>query len=157
MSWNTKTKTPIKQLNLKELKELMLTYILDGSKAMNGVTYNKYKNFKKKGKSCLKQLLLQRQLYGFFIMLQTKLKVLDLFSGIGGFSLGLESTGFFETIAFVEKDEFCQKVLKKNFNNIPIEGDIRNVKGDLDARNVVINKNYIQELDTRSDLAIISS
>jgi site-specific DNA-cytosine methylase len=63
-------------------------------------------------------------------MLQTKLKVLDLFSGIGGFSLGLESTGFFETIAFVEKDEFCQKVLKKNFNNIPIEGDIRNVKGD---------------------------
>ena len=58
------------------------------------------------------------------------LKVLDLFSGIGGFSLGLESTGFFETIAFVEKDEFCQKVLKKNFKNIPIEGDIRNVKGD---------------------------
>ena len=59
-----------------------------------------------------------------------KLKLLDLFSGIGGFSLGLESTGFFETIAFVEKDEFCQKVLKKNFKNIPIEGDIRNVKGD---------------------------
>ena len=58
------------------------------------------------------------------------LKVLDLFSGLGGFSLGLESTGFFETIAFVEKDEFCQKVLKKNFKNIPIEGDIRNVKGD---------------------------
>ena len=63
-------------------------------------------------------------------MPQTKLKVLDLFSGIGGFSLGLESTGFFETMAFVEKDEFCQKVLKKNFNNIPIEGDIRNVKGE---------------------------
>tara|TARA_A100001015_G_C15042518_1_gene740747 strand:+ start:1246 stop:1362 length:117 start_codon:yes stop_codon:yes gene_type:complete len=35
------------------------------------------------------------------------LKVLDLFSGIGGFSLGLESTGFFETIAFCEKDDFC--------------------------------------------------
>ena len=58
-----------------------------------------------------------------------KLKLLDLFSGIGGFSLGLESTGFFETIAFVEKDKFCQKVLRKNFNNIPIEEDIRNVKG----------------------------
>jgi DNA (cytosine-5)-methyltransferase 1 len=58
-----------------------------------------------------------------------KLKLLDLFSGIGGFSLGLESTGFFETIAFVEKDKFCQKVLKKNFKNITIEGDIRNVKG----------------------------
>ena len=62
-------------------------------------------------------------------MQQTKLKVLDLFSGIGGFSLGLESTGHFETIAFCEKDEFCQKVLQKNFKNIPIIGDIRDVKG----------------------------
>ena len=70
-------------------------------------------------------------------MPQTKLKVLDLFSGIGGFSLGLESTGFFETMAFVEKDEFCQKVLKKNFKNIPIEGDIRNVKGEKYRADVV--------------------
>lgn len=31
-----------------------------------------------------------------------KLAVLDLFSGFGGFSLGLESTGFFETAAFCE-------------------------------------------------------
>jgi len=58
------------------------------------------------------------------------LKLLDLFSGIGGFSLGLESTGGFKTIAFVEKDEFCQKVLKKHWPNITIEGDIRNVKGE---------------------------
>jgi len=56
--------------------------------------------------------------------------VLDLFSGIGGFSLGLESTGFFKTIAFVEKDKFCQKVLRKNFPNIPIEDEVRNVKGE---------------------------
>ena len=59
-----------------------------------------------------------------------KLQLLDLFSGIGGFSLGLESTGFFKTIAFVEKDKFCRQVLQKNFNNIPIEEDIRNVKGE---------------------------
>ena len=58
------------------------------------------------------------------------LKLLDLFSGIGGFSLGLESTGGFETIAFVEKDDFCQKVLKKHWPNTTIEGDIRNVKGE---------------------------
>ena len=57
------------------------------------------------------------------------MNVLDLFSGIGGFSLGLESTGFFKTIAFVEKDKFCQKVLRKNFPNVPIEDEIRNVKG----------------------------
>jgi DNA-cytosine methyltransferase len=65
------------------------------------------------------------------------LKVLDLFSGIGGFSLGLESTGHFKTIAFVEKDQFCQKVLQKNFKNIPIEGDIRNVKGEKYKADVV--------------------
>jgi len=65
------------------------------------------------------------------------LKVLDLFSGIGGFSLGLESTGHFKTIAFVEKDKFCQKVLQKNFKNIPIEGEIRNVKGEKYQADVV--------------------
>jgi len=53
---------------------------------------------------------------------------LDLFSGIGGFSLGLEKVGF-KTIAFCEKDEFCQKVLKKHWKHIPIESEIRNVKG----------------------------
>ena len=61
--------------------------------------------------------------------LKTKLKVLDLFSGIGGFSLGLHSTDIFDTVKFVEFDEFCQKILKKNFPNVPIEGDIKNVKG----------------------------
>ena len=34
------------------------------------------------------------------------MKVLDLFSGIGGFSLGLESTGHFRTVAFCEIDKF---------------------------------------------------
>ncbi len=61
--------------------------------------------------------------------MKTKLKVLDLFSGIGGFSLGLHSTDIFDTVKFVEFDEFCQKVLKKNYPNVPIEGDIKNVKG----------------------------
>jgi DNA-cytosine methyltransferase len=65
------------------------------------------------------------------------MKVLDLFSGIGGFSLGLESTGYFKTIAFVEKDKFCRQVLQKNFNNIPIEEDIRNVRGSNYAADVV--------------------
>jgi DNA (cytosine-5)-methyltransferase 1 len=66
-----------------------------------------------------------------------KLKLLDLFSGIGGFSLGLESTGFFETIGFVEKDKFCQKVLKKHWKNINIEEDIRNVKGEKYAADII--------------------
>ena len=66
-----------------------------------------------------------------------KLKLLDLFSGIGGFSLGLESTGYFETIAFVEKDKFCQQVLQKNFKDIPIESEVRDVKGDRYAADIV--------------------
>jgi len=65
------------------------------------------------------------------------LKLLDLFSGIGGFSLGLEQTKRIKTIAFVEKDKFCQKVLKKNFKNVPIEEDIRNVKGSNYAADIV--------------------
>lgn len=66
-----------------------------------------------------------------------KLKLLDLFSGIGGFSLGLESTGYFKTIAFVEKDKFCQQVLKKNFKDIPIESEVRNVKGERYAADII--------------------
>ena len=70
--------------------------------------------------------------------LENKLKVLDLFSGIGGFSLGLHSTGIFDTIKFVEFDEFCQKVLKKNYPNVPIEGDIKNVKGKEFEADIVV-------------------
>jgi DNA (cytosine-5)-methyltransferase 1 len=54
-------------------------------------------------------------------------KVLDLFSGIGGFSLGLERTGGFETVAFCEIDPYCQKVLKKHWPEVPIYEDVREV------------------------------
>ena len=66
------------------------------------------------------------------------MKVLDLFSGIGGFTLGLDSTGFFKTVKFVEKDKYCQKVLRKNFPNIPIEEDIKNVKGKEGDADVIV-------------------
>ena len=58
-----------------------------------------------------------------------KLKVLDLFSGIGGFSLGLENTCGFETIAFCEIDKFCRKVLKKHWPDVPIYEDITKLDG----------------------------
>ena len=57
------------------------------------------------------------------------MKVLDLFSGIGGFSLGLERAGM-ETIAFCEIEPFCQEVLAKHWPNVPIFKDVRTLKGD---------------------------
>ena len=57
------------------------------------------------------------------------MKLLDLFSGIGGFSLGAEYNNI-ETVGFVEKDAFCQKVLKKHWPTVKIIEDIRNVTKD---------------------------
>lgn len=54
------------------------------------------------------------------------MKVLDLFSGIGGFSLGLERVGF-NTVAFVEKDKAAQKVLRKHWPETPIFPDIKTI------------------------------
>ena len=59
-----------------------------------------------------------------------KHKVLDLFSGIGGFSLGLQNTGGFETVAFCEIEPFCHKVLKKHWQDVPIYNDIKELDYD---------------------------
>lgn len=64
------------------------------------------------------------------------MKVLDLFSGIGGFSLGLERAGM-ETIAFCEIDKFCQKVLKKHWPNVPIYEDVRELNGSNISADVI--------------------
>ena len=56
------------------------------------------------------------------------MKVLDLFSGIGGFSLGLERAGM-ETVAFCEINPFCQQILKKHWPHVPIHGDITELRG----------------------------
>ena len=52
-------------------------------------------------------------------------KILDLFSGIGGFSLGLESTGGFETVGFCEIDPKARLVLNKHWPNVPVFEDIK--------------------------------
>lgn len=67
-----------------------------------------------------------------------KLRVLDLFSGIGGFSLGLERTGGFETVAFCEIEEFPRKVLAKHWPGVPCYEDVRKLKGkDIGAVDVI--------------------
>ncbi len=58
-----------------------------------------------------------------------KLRHLDLFSGIGGFSLGLERTGGFQTVAFCDSDKKTHLVLKKHWPNVPIFDDVSTLKG----------------------------
>lgn len=58
------------------------------------------------------------------------LKVLDLFAGIGGFSLGLERTGGFETAAFCEIEPYPQKVLAKHWPGVPIYDDVRELTAE---------------------------
>jgi DNA (cytosine-5)-methyltransferase 1 len=58
------------------------------------------------------------------------LRVLDLFSGIGGFSLGLERTGGFKTVAFCEIDPFCRRVLAKHWPDVRCYEDVRELTAD---------------------------
>ena len=58
------------------------------------------------------------------------MRVLDLFSGIGGFSLGLERAGPFRTVAFCEREPFPQAVLKKHWPEVPIYDDVRTIPTD---------------------------
>jgi len=56
-----------------------------------------------------------------------KYKVLDLFSGLGGFSLGLERTGHFETVAFCDNDKFSKAILDKHWKGIKVYDDVREI------------------------------
>ena len=55
------------------------------------------------------------------------LKILDLFSGLGGFSLGLERTGHFKTIAFCDNNKYCNLVLQKHWKGVKIYNDVREI------------------------------
>lgn len=54
-----------------------------------------------------------------------KLQVLDLFSGFGAYSLGLERTGGFRTVAFCEIEEYPRRILRKNWPHVRIYEDVR--------------------------------
>ena len=56
------------------------------------------------------------------------MKFLSLFSGIGGFDLGLERAGM-QCVGQVEKDKFCQRVLAHHWPEVKRVEDIYNVTG----------------------------
>lgn len=58
------------------------------------------------------------------------MRVLDLFSGIGGFSLGLERAGM-QTVAFCEIEPFNRAVLSKHWPRVPCHDDVRTLKGPM--------------------------
>lgn len=67
------------------------------------------------------------------------MKVLDLFSGIGGFALGLDRAGM-ETVAFCEIDEAAKKVLAHRFPTIPIFEDVSTLtKKALDDHGITVD------------------
>ena len=65
-----------------------------------------------------------------------EITMLDLFSGIGGFSYAahLANRGspgpVFRTSAFVERDKFCQRVLRKHWPEVPIFDDVTTLDAD---------------------------
>ena len=62
--------------------------------------------------------------------------VVDLFSGVGGFSIGLERSGM-KTISFCEINKFARKILKKHWPEVPIHEDIRSLSGKSISADVV--------------------
>lgn len=76
------------------------------------------------------------------------MKHLDLFAGIGGFALAARWMGW-ETVAFVEREPFCQKVLRKNFReDIETHDDITTFTTDnlVNACYNKLNANQRKEL-----------
>ncbi len=65
------------------------------------------------------------------------MRMLDLFSGIGGFALAAQWVwgDELEIASFVEKDEYATRVLKKHWPEVPVLGDIRDVKKELFVAN----------------------
>ena len=65
------------------------------------------------------------------------MRMLDLFSGIGGFSLAAEWVwgDELEIVGFCEIEKYAQKVLQKNFPGVPIYEDITELNGK-DFKNI---------------------
>lgn len=73
------------------------------------------------------------------------MKVLSLFSGIGGFDLGLIRSGM-EVEAMCEIDRFCQKTLRKNFPDVRLYSDVREVSFDRHSVDLVCGGFPCQDL-----------
>ena len=65
------------------------------------------------------------------------LRLLDCFSGIGGFSLAASWVGGFQTVGFVEIDPYCQRILRKHWPEVPVHDDIRGYSAEPGSVDVI--------------------
>lgn len=77
-----------------------------------------------------------------------KLRMIDTFSGIGGFSLAARWLGGFEVTQFVERDPFCQRILRKHWPDVPIHDDIRTFNPAAGSADVVVGGFPCQDVST---------
>ena len=78
-----------------------------------------------------------------------KLKMIDAFSGIGGFSYAAEKfVGGFQTTQFIENDSYCKKVLKKHWPKIPIHNDIRTFNAKPYSADIITGGFPCQDIST---------
>ena len=77
-----------------------------------------------------------------------KMRHLDLFSGIGGFALAAHMVGGIETVQFVEIDNYCQKILAKNFPGVPIHGDITTFTAEPGSADIITFGSPCQDLSS---------
>jgi len=76
------------------------------------------------------------------------LRMLDTFSGIGGFSLAAQWVGGFQTVQFVERDPFCQRILAKHWPAVPIHDDICSFQPEPGSADVVCGGFPCQDIST---------
>ena len=77
------------------------------------------------------------------------LRLLDTFSGIGGFSYAAEFlVGGYETTAFVEQNSFCQSILQKHWPKVPIYDDIKTFTPKKGSADVICGGFPCQDIST---------
>jgi DNA (cytosine-5)-methyltransferase 1 len=76
------------------------------------------------------------------------LRMIDTFSGIGGFSLAARWLGGIETVQFVEREPYCQRILAKHFPNVPIHDDICTFDPEPGSADIVCGGFPCQDIST---------